>query len=1194
MIQTKFIAVVVLSSIISILTIYSHPADPSALLSNYALFGQEYLNFTEEAETHELGWIGTNGYLNQGRSWVKFNSILKIKGSFDAGTNDMTRYKDTVYVKSSTTGDLSLVGDLLQTNASFPDPSLPSYGKSDITVDESNSLLIKGSQALMPGRYGRILLNDDNAEIVLTSGEYEIDTLIIRGTTRIPSLDKGVCRILVKSYLQFDNAGPNGHRLVAEDDALGKVLLFCAGGVTIDQGSRIDAALVAPDAHVSLATEIILNGQIHAKSITFRNGFNGKNGTFIPFNPGNLLFPEYLQEGVPEDSLKEPKSDNSYLLSFPLLLSNAGEYWGEVSYEVRSTSSKATAATEGEDFTRDTNGASPTGTIHFAPGDSVSSDSIHIWIIDDPKYESIEQIEVFLHSPDSLTLENGDSSISYFIPLESEDPEYNEMEGIGAAFDSVGDGLAHSITVELTEDLQESALTKLTYNWPNSATEKSVALGDITFLSNQSLSFPIVSNSGEGSGEGLLTLDDGTELGFSIVDSVGPVLLSGSAELLDTYSADTLTLSIREPISNFASSQEPQLIIFDDSSDTEGDTVKGLSVEKKSDLIYEVTLLKGTLSLGDWAQFNYASDITDLNGNSPATYNQKIQLNITVNKIPSFYAGALFDTNGPTGRLDGVADSGYVTIRLAADTARITMQDLTGLRLDPHNKNISLEWHVLNDSMLTFTNNNLIGFNSSAEILLEFETIDVEGTLKDSVAPVITAAQYEAWDKGDTLKVTFSEPLNDWGNLTPFLLHSGTTLKVQRKQVQETSVTYLVVGGSISESDSIWIAGDGEIADSGDVYQTNSNNQQVPLTILTIISPVEAAFFDTLDKPDGLIDAVRLTFNGTVTEAMVTALRKTVVLPSHRGISYRNSDVTVDGSEITFSLIQDTAAYRSTAVDSRDNISFDHTIYVGDTALYLDGSLPVADSMGPVVLSGFYSFGSYDELDPTINRVVDTLTVEYSEPVLIPDSDTPFGFIGADGNYEMSIVPGTQKGSRVAYERHYLRGDKLPELNDSLYLFGDQTLSDEIFVDQRKDTKPVPLLSNRYEQKFRFTVYPNPIVLDAFGQFTNNYLIYSGELDPANKLSVIVYPLGIRPVADTIAIDMVLLDPVGNEIFQQELVSPYRNEKGEWVFNVVPQNKNGRTPGRGSYSLQLKLTGAGETKHQQLLGVQQAIYPDMN
>lgn len=1181
-----FMFIILLSST----STHAHPADPSPLLSNYALFGEEYLNFTEEAETQGTGWTGTNGYLEQSSSWVVFNNTLKIKGNFDAGTHEMTVYKESVYVKSSTSGSLSLVSDLLVTNASFPDPKLPDFPASEISVTDDN-LIVKGSQNLSPGSYGRILLNDDNAEIILESGTYEIDSLIIRGTVRIPGNQKGATRILVKSFLHFDNAGPNGHRVVSQGDALGKVLLYCAGNsVVIDQSSRIDAALVTPVADISLATEIVVNGQIHAKSITFKNGFDGQDGTFIPFNPGNLLFPEEILAGIPEDKSEEPKVENSYLLSFPLLLTSNSEYYGRVEYQVLAEASKKPATID-NDFKTDAHGAQSSGTIHFSPGDSVSRDSIHIWIIDDLAHEDVEHIEVKLSSPDSITFENSDTTISYFIPIISEDPEYNELKGSGAAYDTLGDGVAHSVLLTLSEDLQESAVTELSYHWPSSENNKTVQLSDLQFHTNKQLSFPLETISGEGSGTGQITLDDETVLDFTILDSVGPVLKKGSAELLNEYSADTLTLEVSEPLQQFDTATKPELIFFNDSADITGDTVKAIEISKINATNYTVVLPKGSLSLGVWAQFNHKAETRDLRGNSPAPYNQKIDLHITVNKIPTFEVGALFDTKGTAGRLDGKADSGYIAVRLAADTAKITMHDLTAVNLDPDNKNIPLTWQVINDSLITFTSSDLEDIHSSQKVQLSFDNITIEGMLKDSVAPVIVAAQYEAWSSGDSLKVTFSEPIAEWGNLSPFHFHSGTDLKVQKKRTEGREAIYLVVGGEITESDSIWIRREGEIADTGSVYQQNDNNQHVPLTILTILSPIKASFRDTLGKPDGYIDGLTLKFNGTLTEAMIPALRKTIVLPKHRGLSFRNSVYTLEDSSVSFVLLQDTAAYRSTAVDSRDNLTFSHTVYAGDTALFLDSSLPITDSMGPVVISGHYLYGVYDESDISISSVSDTLKVTYSEPVLVPDSDTPFGFVGKDGEYQFSIVPGQEKGKTVAYERIYKKGGRLPEVNDSIYLIGEEALSDTSFISQNRDTKPALLVSNTYQQPFKFLVYPNPITLSQDGTFTNEYLHYSGEGDSFNKLSVIVIPQGIRPVADTVAVKMVLIDPVGNEIFQEDLTVSYRNVQGDWVCSVPAKNRNGRVLGRGSYSLQLKLTGAGEAVHQQLLGVQQALYP---
>lgn len=1188
----KKIATLPYASLILILiytyTLFGHPADPSPLLANYALFGEEFLNFTEEAETQSAGWTGTNGYLEQSSSWCKFNNPMKIKGVFDAGTNNATTYSDTVYIKSTTKGDLSLLGGKLVSGATFPDPVLPDYKAIDINVNSGNDLIIDGSQALAPGQYGTILLNDDDAEIVLESGLYEIDSLIIRGTVRVKEGQKGATRILVKSFLHFDNAGPDGHRLVADGDALGKVLLYSAGDVILDQSTRFDAALVAPYADLQLMTEMIVNGQIHAKSITFRNGFNGQNGKFIPFNPGNLIFPDYLLEGVPEDSLDQPKTDNSYLLSFPLLLSNASEYTGTVDYEVRNSSSTGTAATMGEDFENNTLGAISRGTLHFAKGDSISRDSIHIWIIDDEKHEPIEQIEVQLTKPDSVTFENGDSSISYFIPILSEDPEYNEMDGIASAFDTLGDGTANLIRIDLSEELLQSAVTEVAYSWPSSAKESTVALSTLHFLNNKQIAFPIASNSGEGSGSGTITLDDGTVVSFAIVDSVGPVLKRGSATVLSTHSADTLHLTVSEPITNFDNNIIPQIILFTDSAKSVGDTVSLQEVTNSAGNDYSVVLKKGSLALGMWAQFNTYAAVADLKGNHPASYNQKIQLQITVDKVPGFRAGALFDADGPNGRLNGLADSAYITITLAPDTARITMADLTELVLDPAGLNKKLTWQVVNDSLITININELDSITTKSAIRLHFSTVTVSGELRDSVAPVITKANYESWDSGDTLRVSYSEPIGNSGNRTPFHFFSGTTLSLQEVQVVDREATYLVTGGELTKGDSIWIRADGDIADRELIFQLSDNNQRVPLTILTVLRLQSAAFLDDRDKPDGYIDGISLQFDGSVPPNALKALQKTLRLPLERNLTFSNAPHSLNKGLVYFPLDQSTETEQNTAVSTNDFLLFDHTVYSGDTALYLQDRLQITDSMGPVAIAAHYSFGQFDTDNPQVDFLVDTLRVTYSESVAIPFSDTPFGFIHGNEYYTFAIIEGFDTSNTVSYARIFREGNRLPVLEDSLFLRSQQ-LNDEVSILQLRDTKPVPLTLGAYTQPYSFTLYPNPIKLDINRQFTNEYLFFNGSDKSENHLAVIVRPLGIRPVEDTLAATITILDPVGNEIIEEDIFSDTRNNSGDWFFAIEPKNRNNRTLGRGSYSIQVILSNDDSLIHYDVIGVQESI-----
>jgi hypothetical protein len=1255
--------------------ILAHVADPEPNLAPYSIFGDQFLDFRNEAETQDKGWIGTNGYLAQGSPYNFFKSIIKVNGDFNAGTNDGTTYDDTIYVRSTSnlTGDLSLTKNLIVKDDQFPNPKLPTFSKADILVGSNDVIVENGKRSLAPGSYGKIETMRDDDTIFLDAGEYHIDSLIIRGVMVVSHSEVGYTRIFVKSKVHFLNAG-RGHKLQTDSDSLlGKVLLYTTGDLETTDGSRMDATVIAINDTVHLSTGIVINGQLFAKAIIFENGFSGNDGTFVSFIQQGVSLPANILDGVEEDPNGEPDIDNSYLLSFPLSISAPLSSNSKLSYEILSTSKQAPVAEEGSDFFNSSQGAIKTGEITFPAGDTISNSNISIWIIDDSYVEPDEFITVRLFgADDSLGFENSETTIEYSFPITSEDTVtdslYTPYTPMVVVFpDTVLDGVledrqneksvdnSYLLRIPITLSDKSDYSSKLNYevlgtsSISPSATAGSdffrstlgaVEKGVVNFESGSStssdtISIWIIDDTYKEEDEYLtvklsspdsLIFSNGEEeieYSFAITsedienDSTYtpylPQTVTFPSNVLDGVEEDIkrdqftdnsylLTIPIElTGVSSYNGSFDYELLTASNIAPAATENVDFSASNNGANKSGTINFTKGSSSSKDsisiWIiddslvetpenisiKFSSNDSVAFSNGENEIVYSFKIiSEDQEMSEIyAKFSSGFLFDKWGKSGFLDGIADSGVISIELGTGESPLDMEDLTKIEINSDGQNFSIDnWSVESETEVTFRDTTLVGITGESNVVLSFSSVAVNGVMSDSVAPVIISAAYDKWGAGnDSLSVTFSEELSKTGTLTPFSFHSGTNLKLSYGRKSGSNVYYGVTEGVLSGSDSIWITPQQDIVDNKGVEQIYGHNQRVPISTYSV-KPVLSTYYSETDEVcDGYIDQIGIQLpievNGELAEKIIDKLE----LSNLRNF-IKTGKYSIVNSELLIAVEQSKEIPANTGTDSGDTLKLSSIVRSGEYAIVTSTPLLIQDSLAPVILGGSYLLGRVETGSTTIT---DTLVVTYSEAVNPLESKYPFGFLGKNGEYKIEPL-GDSSGQVVSYTVLFDKNSIMPENGDSIWIDRDGFVSDISRNIQERNTIPAPLVVGEIPANFDVLLYPNPLRKSG-GTFENEYIISVSDLPASNRVALVVAPKGIRSLQGDVECEVDILDAVGNLVNHFDYTMMEKGNSGEHIFSLKPENRSGRELASGSYLMSVTFKGVYSGKLRVMLGI---------
>lgn len=746
-----------------------------------------------------------------------------------------------------------------------------------------------------------------------------------------------------------------------------------------------------------------------------------------------------------------------------------------------------------------------------------------------------------------------------------------------------GDGRGDSVTVHLNlgkaaDRYSVSDIIRGKYSWPGTSLSKELA--STAILNPEDDHFGFLYDSKSESGEGAIELyfPDSYALSGKIADKVGPAIDSAICLQMNTNrDSDTLLLEVSETLKENFSDDAQYLILFADSSDSDGDTVQVATIEK-DDLYYRFILEKDAVQYGDWVQFLYNSGLEDEANNAPLTINKKVLINVLGGVTPRISRATIYDVKGSRERIDGNGDSIFVHLSLAVDPKALTVDSLKEVSYSwgGSSKTAALsELMRIDESTFAIIDEELTGGAGTGTITLLFdnEQYEVKGTIEDSVAPVITAAKYYNWsDVEDTLVVTFSEELSETGSATPFLV-TGETIEVKSISENGNSATYAITNGAmLTAVDSIWIKGNEKIVDTKENELSTDMNIQVPLQYFRVASLTSAAYFETDERPDGYIDQISLSTDVDINKETLSSLLTKVALPTERHLTI-NGISRKDTRTLHLSVSQDKSVTQATtACHSFDTLSTEE-VQINDTLIISStGKLPISDSIAPVILSARFIPAEEDN-----QTLFDTLRLTYSEEVRQSDQEEPFRFSDAsDDDSEYSLEFENKSGGTVdvIYTNEYNQANVLPGLGDSVWIDDNGEISDKNGLQQNRDSRAVPLTVGTYTRDYKVSISPVP--------FYNSY--YDDSL-----VTIRIQP-GTRKLPDNLQAEFVIFDKVGNEIMKISKEEFGVVEDDMLSYSFQPRNSFKRKLGGGSYSVQLFITAEGVRQLRPLqLAIQEEI-----
>lgn len=753
-----------------------------------------------------------------------------------------------------------------------------------------------------------------------------------------------------------------------------------------------------------------------------------------------------------------------------------------------------------------------------------------------------------------------------------------------AIYDIDGDGLGDSVAVSLTlgsttDKYTADSIESGKYSWPGDALDETLSKTDISAEDDETAGFLYNSQKGAGSGKLELTFPGDYTIDGTIADKVGPAITKATCLQQDAgRDNDSLILKVTESLKDNFKENTKYIILFEDSSNTQGDTI---SVEKilSSTDEYLFILTKDAVSYGDWVQFVYNSGIEDTVGNTPLNINQKVKINVLGGVAPNIDEALIFDVKGKDGRVDGNGDSIFVSLTLAEDPKALTVDSL---------KEVEYTWNgttkTIDASKLTSTSSTefsivddaLTGGSGSGKVKLIFKSngYEVSESIKDKVAPVVTKATYYNWSgQKDTLVVTFSESLDKTGSTTPFEI-DGKNITVRAQNSNGTEITYSIEGGDdLSYGDSLWLAGSEDIVDEASNEQENSKNIKVEINYFRVTAVVEAAYYESDSRPDGHIDEIVIRFDAEVDKSGLSGLKDKLTLPKERAFTV-NAVEKSDDQEITIDVTQNSETVKITSAEEYDSLSIGK-LQLGDTLIVASGSLNIEDKLAPVLLSARMLPAAGDD-----KPLYDTLQVQFSEEIQKAEYDEPFRFSDAsDGDNEYSLEFENEKGGKanVLFINEYNQKNILPGAGDSLWIYENGMIEDKEGNTQEKNTTPVPLTVGIYKRNYKVSISPTPFNLEHFED---------------SVVTIRIQP-GVRLLPADIQAHFIMYDKVGNVIMEisKDVFGEVEDEMLKYSFK--PANIAGRRLGFGSYPIRLYTTTNGIVEeHPLTLGISESPLKD--
>ena len=350
-----------------------------------------------------------------------------------------------------------------------------------------------------------------------------------------------------------------------------------------------------------------------------------------------------------------------------------------------------------------------------------------------------------------------------------------------------------------------------------------------------------------------------------------------------------------------------------------------------------------------------------------------------------------------------------------------------------------------------------------------------------------------------------------------------------------------------------------------------------------------AAYFNRIVPADGYVDLIRVEFeinsdiNSDVSEEMIKKIaEKGFLFPECRMFN-EISDIKVIGNIIEISISQNKDRIAAKTSVSGEMLAVNTTIYISDTlGISASGTIPILDSIAPIITRGlFLPMQIKNESD----EIIDTLTVYFSERVSCAvakeairawsvSKNTDYGFEFETRQVNANSVTLLVKGDMLAV---------LPRNGDYIRIDGNFGIIDSAGVRQEVKTIWAPLEVGRYRQNYVISIYPNPYAPVGNKSKTNPVIEKWGNPDEANKMAVIVKPIGKRVEVLQLSGNIRVIDAVGNIVVEKESFEQGRIGDGAIIWTWDAKNTRKRNVGAGAYYAIIEITDETQSETQTVL-----------
>ncbi len=663
-------------------------------------------------------------------------------------------------------------------------------------------------------------------------------------------------------------------------------------------------------------------------------------------------------------------------------------------------------------------------------------------------------------SNDSVNLALGTDLMDLYDNTPQSNNQYVPINKVGGKIPAVdrafiidnnGDGIGDEIKVSIIQGNSEYSYTldncdSLKFIWPDGNPINKYS----GTLSGTNLSITSdIDPASTGVGKVFLYFKDSEviEVTDTIHDSIGPVINSAlyyEKSPGDT-SFDTLHLVLSEPITSPLTDNTEYINLKDDADVVTKTNV--ISAINTSGTSWIFILASGSVGDNDSVNFTTDSDLKDLYTNSPQNNNQYVLITKLGGKEPLLNNAYILDNNG-----DGIGDEIKFSIIKGGAEGAFDLSNCDSLKFKWPNANplktASETFSGIEGSITSNIDNSGHGIGSIFLYFNDNKTVEIAGSIIDSIGPAVNYAEYNFKDIGDispdTLLIQITEPIaSPLSDSTSYinLKNNNETVSTESFKAINTLDNYwifILPNGTVANYDSVNLITNSGLLDNYGNYP-QSNNQWVKIIKTGGKKPsIENAFIKDSDG-DGYGDQIYFTILKGLSDSAFT-------LDHCDSLKFKWPN---SGTEKT--IYSGLTGLSDTISENIDDAGCGtgtmNIFFTDDSAISVQSS--IIDSIGPAIQNAYYKeyFNQPCSLVIVFTEPIEENLLNNTAYLNIKKSNNSITEIQSDTAYSISSDFQTWT---------FILPPNSIEKGDSVNLISNSGLIDQAFAQDDSNNKPHP------------------------------------------------------------------------------------------------------------------------------------------